>query len=160
MELLVVFPPLFAFFLVGLFGKSLGDKGAQIVTCASVIVAAISSIILFFDVAMGGEAYTTTLGTWVQSGDFAVNWALKIDALSVVMLCVVTIVSACVHVYSVGYMSHDKAKARFMAYLSLFTFAMLIDARLHTTVSHGLYLMFTFPYSSTISSTNSDGAVF
>ena len=126
MELLVVFPPLFAFFLVGLFGKSLGDKGAQIVTCASVIVAAISSIILFFDVAMGGEAYTTTLGTWVQSGDFAVNWALKIDALSVVMLCVVTIVSACVHVYSVGYMSHDKAKARFMAYLSLFTFAMLM----------------------------------
>ena len=54
------------------------------------------------------------------------SWALRIDTLSVVMMCVINIVSACVHVYSVGYMSHDEARGRFMAYLSLFTFAMLM----------------------------------
>ncbi|MCB1532412.1 MAG: NADH-quinone oxidoreductase subunit L [Alphaproteobacteria bacterium] len=126
MELLVVFPPLIAFLLAFLFGKSLGDKGAQLVTCSGVIIAAISSIVLFFDVAMGGHGYTTLLAPWVTSGDFSVNWALKVDQLSVVMMCVITIVSSCVHVYSVGYMSHDDAKARFMSYLSLFTFAMLM----------------------------------
>lgn len=126
MELLVVFPPLFAFLIAGLFGKSIGDKGAQFVTCSGVIIAAIASIVLFFEVCLGGQGYTTTLASWVNSGDFVANWALKVDQLSVVMMCVVTIVSSCVHVYSVGYMSHDEAKARFMAYLSLFTFAMLM----------------------------------
>lgn len=130
MELLAVFSPLIAFLIAGLFGKSIGDKGAQFVTCAAVIVAALSSIVLFFDVILNREfvdqSYTTTLMTWIASGDFKVQWALKIDTLSIVMMCVVNIVSACVHVYSIGYMSHDAAKGRFMAYLSLFTFAMLM----------------------------------
>ncbi len=126
MELLAVFLPLIGFLIAGLFGKTIGDKGCQIVTCAAMIVAALASVSLFFDVAMGGQAYVTTLATWISSGDFQVSWALKIDQLSVVMMCVINIVSACVHVYSVGYMSHDEAKGRFMAYLSLFTFAMLM----------------------------------
>jgi NADH-quinone oxidoreductase subunit L len=63
---------------------------------------------------------------WISSGALSVDWALRIDQLAVVMMCVVTLVSSCVHVYSVGYMSHDESKARFMAYLSLFTFAMLM----------------------------------
>ena len=130
MELLAVFPPLFAFLIAGLFGKQIGDKGAQFVTCVGVILAAIVSISLFFNVIltpnMVDGAYTTVLVSWITSGDFNVQWALKIDQLSVVMMCVVNIVSACVHVYSIGYMSHDEHKARFMAYLSLFTFAMLM----------------------------------
>ena len=126
MELLAVFLPLVAFAVAGLFGKQLGDKGCQFVTCSAVIVAALASISLFFDVAYGGEAYTTTLATWISSGDFNVYWALRIDQLAVVMMCVINIVSACVHVYSIGYMSHDESKGRFMAYLSLFTFAMLM----------------------------------
>ncbi|MFP4312819.1 MAG: NADH-quinone oxidoreductase subunit L [Alphaproteobacteria bacterium] len=127
MELLAVFLPLLAFVVAGLFGRQIGDKGCQIITCSSVIVAAICSVILFYEVAMGGGAsYTTVLSEWIVSGSFNVSWALKIDTLSVVMMCVINIVSACVHVYSIGYMSHDPAKGRFMAYLSLFTFAMLM----------------------------------
>lgn len=126
MELLAVFLPLFAFLIAGLFGKRIGARGCQIVTCGGVIIAALASIGLFLDVAMGGQAYTTTLMPWIVVGDFNVDWALRIDTLSVVMMCVINIVSACVHVYSVGYMSHDNAKGRFMAYLSLFTFAMLM----------------------------------
>ncbi len=130
MELLAVFSPLFAFLIAGLFGKKIGDKGCQFITCVGIILAALASITLFFDVifteGMVDGAYRTTLATWISSGDFNVEWALKIDQLSVVMMCVVTIVSACVHIYSVGYMSHDPCKGRFMAYLSLFTFAMLM----------------------------------
>ena len=126
MELLAVFLPLVAFAIAGLFGKQIGDKGCQFVTCSALIIAAFASISLFFDVAYGGEAYTTILSEWITSGDFNVKWALRIDTLSVVMMCVINIVSACVHIYSIGYMSHDEAKGRFMAYLSLFTFAMLM----------------------------------
>ena len=130
MELLAVFLPLIAFLIAGLFGKQITDRGCQVVTCGALILAAFASVVLFFDVALGagggGQAYTTNLATWVSSGDFNVSWALRIDTLSVVMMCVINIVSACVHVYSVGYMSEDEAKGRFMAYLSLFTFAMLM----------------------------------
>jgi NADH-quinone oxidoreductase subunit L len=133
LEILAVFAPLVGFLLAFLFGKNMGDKGAQIVTCGGIIIAAIASIMLFFEIIMsggehghGGEPRTITLMTWFTSGTLSVDWALRIDQLAVVMMCVVTIVSSCVHVYSVGYMSHDKCKARFMAYLSLFSFAMMM----------------------------------
>lgn len=126
MELLAVFLPFFAFVVAGLFGREMGDKACQVITCLSVIIAALISCILFYEVALTGQSYTTVLANWVISGDFTAQWALRIDTLSVVMMCVINIVSACVHVYSVGYMSHDPAKGRFMAYLSLFTFAMLM----------------------------------
>lgn len=131
MEITAVFAPLVGFLLAFLFGKNIGDKGAQFVTCAGIIIAAIASCILFVEVIFGGDhgegaARTITLMTWISSGALAVDWSLRVDQLSVVMMCVVTIVSSCVHVYSVGYMSHDKGKARFMAYLSLFSFAMLM----------------------------------
>ena len=131
MEIIAVFAPLVGFLLAFLFGKNMGDKGAQIVTCGGIIIAAIISCILFVEVVFGGEGHqgeprTITLMRWFNSGDLAVNWALRVDQLAVVMMCVVTIVSSCVHVYSIGYMSHDAHKARFMAYLSLFSFAMLM----------------------------------
>ena len=126
MELLAVFLPLLAFLVAGLFGKQIGHRGCQIVTSGAVIAAALCSVFLFFEVALAGTPYTTTLAPWINSGDFYAAWALRIDTLSVVMMCVINIVSACVHVYSIGYMSHDPAKGRFMAYLSLFTFAMLM----------------------------------
>lgn len=127
MELLAVFLPLFAFIIAGLFGKQIGDRGCQIVTAGAVITAALCSVILFFEIAMvNHQGYTSILANWVTSGNFDVKWAIRIDTLSVVMMCVINIVSACVHLYSIGYMSHDPAKGRFMAYLSLFTFAMLM----------------------------------
>lgn len=129
-ETIAVFSPFFAFLIAGLFGKHIGDRGCEIVTCLAVIVAAIASIALFFNVIftpnMVDGKYVTVLADWITSGNFSVQWSIRVDQLSVVMMCVVNIVSACVHVYSVGYMHHDKARGRFMAYLSLFTFAMLV----------------------------------
>lgn len=126
LELIAVFAPLVGFLIAFLFGKSIGDKGAQFITCAGVILAAIASCTLFVVVSYGGQPYTVELMTWISSGALDVKWALRFDTLSVVMMAVVTIVSSCVHIYSIVYMSHDPHKARFMAYLSLFTFAMLM----------------------------------
>ncbi len=126
MEAATVFLPLLGFLIAGLFGRWIGDRGAQIVTCGALGLSTVLAWILFFDVAMGGNPRTVPLFDWIVSGDFAVDWALKVDQLTAVMLIVVTTVSAVVHVYSVGYMSHDKSIPRFMAYLSLFTFFMLM----------------------------------
>ncbi|HEY8964787.1 MAG TPA: NADH-quinone oxidoreductase subunit L [Alphaproteobacteria bacterium] len=123
---LAVFLPLFGFLIAFLFGKQIGDRGAQLVTCAGLIAAAVCSVKLFFGVALGGQDATIHLMDWIVSGNFIVDWSIRLDTLSVVMMCVVTVVSSCVHVYSVGYMSHDAAQARFMSYLSLFTFAMMM----------------------------------
>ncbi len=127
MEYLAVFSPLIAFLIAFLFGSKLGHKGCQFVTCAGITAAAIASCVLFIKVALAhGEAYTVPVMTWIESGAFTAEWALRIDTLSTVMMCVVTIVSACVHYYAVGYMSHDECRGRFMSYLSLFTFAMMM----------------------------------
>ena len=126
LEYLAVFSPLVAFMIAGLLGRQIGDRGAQAVTCFGVILAAACSITLFFEVILGADPRTVPVMSWINSGDFHAEWALRVDQLAVVMMCVINIVSSCVHVYSVGYMSHDKNQARFMAYLSLFTFAMLM----------------------------------
>jgi NADH-quinone oxidoreductase subunit L len=131
LALLAVFMPLLGFALAGLpilagrAGHAV-DRWAQLSTSVCVAVAALASIALFASVGLGHRTATFELFTWIDSGAFEVSWAIKLDALSVVMLCVVTIVSTCVHVYSIGYMGHDPAIPRFMAYLSLFTFFMLM----------------------------------
>ncbi|WP_376956725.1 NADH-quinone oxidoreductase subunit L [Azospirillum sp. A26] len=105
---------------------TVGDRVAQFVTAGAVIVSAILSWTLFYDVAVHGHPRTIELMTWIQSGTLDVKWALRVDQLTAVMLIVVNTVSACVHVYSIGYMAEDPQKPRFMGYLSLFTFAMLM----------------------------------
>ena len=107
-------------------GVSSSDRVAQLVTVCGVVIAFIISIFAFVDVALGGNPVTIELFTWISSGNFDASWALRIDTLTCVMLIVVTGVSSMVHIYSIGYMSHDPDKPRFMAYLSLFTFAMLM----------------------------------
>ncbi len=127
MEVTAVFAPLIGFLLAFLFGKNMGDKGAQFVTCAAVIIAAVASVMLFSEIVLGdGDPRTIVLMPWISSGALNVDWALRVDQLAIVMMCVVNVVSACVHIYAVGYMSHDTHKARFMAYLGLFTFTMLM----------------------------------
>ena len=123
---LAIFLPLIGALIAGFFGRTIGDRMAQYVTCGLVILSAVISVIAFIDIGVMGNAHHADLGTWISSGSFEARWALKFDALTAVMLVVVTVVSACVHVYSIGYMSHDPAIPRFMAYLSLFTFAMLM----------------------------------
>lgn len=127
--LLIVFLPLIGALIAGFGGKRLGDKNAQIVTCIPMVIAATLSAIAFFSHASSGAEFETQivpLMSWITSGDFGVAWSLRFDALTLVMAIVVNLVSCLVHIYSVGYMSHDKSIPRFMAYLSLFTFFMLM----------------------------------
>jgi NADH-quinone oxidoreductase subunit L len=126
MDLAVVFLPLLGAFVVGFFGRMLGDRLSQIITSGCVLVAAGFSIQLFHDVALGHHVLNRVLAPWLVSGTFSASWGISIDTLTAVMLVVVNVVSAMVHVYSIGYMSHDKGIPRFMAYLSLFTFFMLM----------------------------------
>ncbi|MEO1040371.1 MAG: NADH-quinone oxidoreductase subunit L [Pseudomonadota bacterium] len=124
MAYFVVFGPLIAAIIAGLFQRQIGDRAAQIITTGTVIIAALFSAVLLFQYS-GANAETLTIARWMAVGSFEVSWAIKLDTLSAVMLVVVTSVSALVHVYSWGYMSHDPHRARFFSYLSLFTFAML-----------------------------------
>lgn len=126
MELTAVFAPLIGALLAGLFGRALGDRGAQAVTCGLMLIAAAASVFLFAQVNFGDGERVVHLFNWISSGDLTVAWALRLDALSCLMMVVVNLVSCAVHFYSIGYMSHDESKARFMAYLSLFTFMMLM----------------------------------
>jgi NADH-quinone oxidoreductase subunit L len=115
-----------AAFYSGILSGSISDKKAQFVTCGALVISAVLSAITFYQVGVVGEAYSMELFRWIDSGSFQANWVLKVDSLTAVMLVVVTGVSALVHIYSVGYMSHDDSVPRFMAYLSLFTFFMLV----------------------------------
>jgi NADH-quinone oxidoreductase subunit L len=126
MHVAAVFLPLIAAFIAGFFGRWIGDRGAQLVTCLALVVSAVLGAIVFWSVAFGGHARTIELLTWINAGDLEVHWALRYDTLSAVMVAMVTLVSAMVHIYSVGYMAHDKSVPRFMSYLSLFTFFMLM----------------------------------
>ncbi|MGT2465673.1 NADH-quinone oxidoreductase subunit L [Mesorhizobium sp.] len=123
----IVFLPLLGFMIVGLFGNSLGAKASEYITSGFLVIAAVLSWIAFFTVGFGhGEVFTVPVLRWIQSGGIDASWALRIDTLTVVMLVVVNTVSALVHIYSIGYMHHDPNRPRFFAYLSLFTFAMLM----------------------------------
>jgi NADH-quinone oxidoreductase subunit L len=122
---LVVFLPLVAAAIAGFFGRAIGDRGAQIVTCGALVLSAIFGILVFRDVMGQSAPHVEPLATWIAAGGVDVQWSLRLDTLSAVMILVVTIVSAVVHIYSIGYMAHDHGIPRFMAYLSLFTFFML-----------------------------------
>jgi NADH-quinone oxidoreductase subunit L len=126
LSILVVFLPLAAAIIVGLFGRLLGDRAAQLVTTGALLVAAVLAGFVFHDVALHGQGGVVDLFTWIDTGELQVHWALRLDTLSAVMLLVVTLVSSMVHVYSIGYMAHDRSIPRFMAYLSFFTFFMLM----------------------------------
>lgn len=122
---LIVFLPLIGALVAGLLGKSIGDRAAQIITSTGLVVSAVLGWVGLFGVA-GTDGYEVILMEWIHSGNLVIDWAIKVDPLSAIMIVVVTSVSAVVHVYSIGYMSHDKSIARFMSYLSLFTFFMLM----------------------------------
>jgi len=126
MEISIIALPLLASIISGFFGKFIGDRNSEIVTSLMVSISAILSALVLYEVIVNQYQENIVIATWINSGSLDVNWSMKIDSLSAVMLVVVTSVSALVHIYSIGYMSHDPHKPRFMAYLSLFTFAMLM----------------------------------
>ena len=122
---LIVFLPLLGFLIAGIGGRWIGARGAEYVTCSLLGICCVLSWIAFVMVAGGSDAHVA-IGNWFTSGKLVAAWALRIDTLTAVMLVVVTTVSFVVHVYSIGYMSDDPSRPRFFAYLSLFTFAMLM----------------------------------
>jgi NADH-quinone oxidoreductase subunit L len=124
-SIVAVFLPLVAAFIAGFFGRLIGDRAAQLVTAGAMCVAGLCGIASFYDVVVLGHVRTVELFTWFSVGELQVDWALRLDTLSAVMLMMVSVVSAAIHIYSIGYMSHDKSIPRFMSYLSFFTFFML-----------------------------------
>jgi NADH-quinone oxidoreductase subunit L len=126
---LIVLLPLLAAAIAGLFCRIIGDRPAQIVTCSALLIAAALSIFVFIKIGFGPEnakLFVVKLSTWIDSGTLDIAWSLRVDTLTAVMLIVVTGVSSMVHVYSIGYMEEDPGIPRFMSYLSLFTFFMLM----------------------------------
>ena len=125
MEYIIVLLPLISSIISGFFGKKIGDKYCLLLASTLVGIAAILSLVIFYKVLTQDYIANKLFFNWINSGTFNVNWSIYVDSLTAVMLVVVTSISTIIHFYSIGYMSHDPHKPRFIAYLSLFTFAML-----------------------------------
>ena len=121
----IVFFPLLGSLVAGLFGRLIGARASELVTTGLLFLSAALSCCAFYDVIFLGHAQIAHLATWITSGAFEADWTIRVDALTAVMLVVVTGVSSLVHLYSIGYMEDDEHQPRFFSYLSFFTFAML-----------------------------------
>ena len=126
MVYLIVFLPLLGSIIAGFWGRRLGDKISLYLTSSLLLISMTLSWITFWQLSSNHVDKVYPLMEWMNVGDFSIVWSLRHDMLSAVMMIVITTVSAMVHIYSIGYMSHDNSKPRFMSYLSLFTFAMLM----------------------------------
>ena len=127
MYAVAVFAPLFGAVVAGFLGRQIGDKASQAVTILCMLVAAFCGVMSFLPFLQGSaEPGVLNIGTWMNVDGFGVQWALRYDTLSAMMVGMVTFIATLIHIYSVGYMSHDATIPRFFSYLSLFTFAMLM----------------------------------
>ena len=122
----IIFLPLLGFLFCFLLGKQFNYRVYQISTTSILFLCTLFSWIILIQFINNKQTETIFILNWITSGNFIVDWSIRLETLTAVMFIVVTTVSACVHLYSIGYMSHDPHKPRFMAYLSLFTFAMLM----------------------------------
>jgi len=125
MEYLIIFLPLISSIISGFFGKKIPGKYCQVISSSLVGISGILSLYIFYEVFAHGYTSNKIIFDWITSGNFKVQWTINVDALTSVMLVIVSLISSIIHFYSIGYMSHDPDKPRFTAYLSLFTFAML-----------------------------------
>jgi len=121
-----VFFPLLGASIAGLFGRWIGDRAAQMASIICMVLATVCGLAAFWQVTLGHAPTTVELATFLDVGGFEASWSLRYDTLSAVMVGMVTLISTLIHIYSVGYMSHDPDRPRFFAYLSLFTFMMLM----------------------------------
>ncbi len=118
--------PLLGSIISGFFGRKIGVNGSHLITCTSVVTTTIIAILAFFEVGLNNIPVSIELFRWIDSESLDVLWSFNFDSLTVSMLIPVLIVSSLVHIYSIGYMSHDPHNQRFFSYLSLFTFMMII----------------------------------
>jgi NADH-ubiquinone oxidoreductase chain 5 len=126
MYLALITLPLLGSIISGFFGRKIGVSGAQFITCSCVIITTFLAFIAFIEVGINNIPVTIHLFRWIDAEPLNVSWAFNFDSLTVSMLIPVLVVSSLVHVYSIGYMSHDPHNQRFFSYLSLFTFMMVI----------------------------------
>jgi len=126
MYLIIIFLPLLSSLASGFFGRKIGVNGSHFIACTSIITTTILATIAFFEVGLNNMPVSIKLFRWIDSESLNVLWSFNFDSLTVSMLIPVLIVSSLVHVYSIGYMSHDPHNQRFFSYLSLFTFMMII----------------------------------
>lgn len=126
MYLVIIILPLLGSIAAGFFGRKIGVNGAQFITCSAVIITTMLAVIAFFEVGLNNIPVSIQVFRWIDSESLNVSWGFHFDSLTVSMLIPVLIVSSLVHVYSIGYMSHDPHNQRFFSYLSLFTFMMII----------------------------------
>ena len=126
MYLALIVLPILGSITSGFFGRKIGVTGSQLITCSCVIIPTLLAIIAFFEVGLNNIPVTIHLFRWIDVESLNISWAFNFDSLTVSMLIPVLIVSSLVHVYSIGYMSHDPHNQRFFSYLSLFTFMMII----------------------------------
>lgn len=122
----IVFLPIIASLIAGLLGRIIGARASEVVTTGALFVSAALSLVAFYDVTLMGHSHLVQLLPWIYSGDLRADWTIRVDALTGVMLVVVTGVSSLVHLYSIGYMADDPGRSRFFSFLSFFTFAMLM----------------------------------
>ena len=135
----IVFLPLIGALIAGLLGRTIGHRPSEYITTGLLIISAVLSWVVFLPVAFGdglvgavaseeaqAAAVKVEIMRWIQVGDMDLRWTLRVDTLTAIMLVVVNTVSSLVHIYSIGYMAEDPHRNRFFAYLSLFTFAMLM----------------------------------
>ena len=121
-----VFFPLLGACIAGFLGRWIGDRAAQWASVLCMALAALCGAYAFYQVGFLHQATTVPILTWLDVGELQFAWALRYDTLSAVMVGMVTFISTLIHIYSIGYMSHDPTRPRFFAYLSLFTFLMLM----------------------------------
>jgi len=122
----IIILPLLGSIVSGFFGRKVGVTGSQLMTCLSVVTTTLLSALAFIEVGLNNISVSLQLFRWVDSESLNVLWSFHFDSLTVSMLIPVLIVSSLVHIYSIGYMSHDPHNQRFFSYLSLFTFMMII----------------------------------
>ena len=126
MYLALITLPLLGSIVSGFFGRKIGVKGSQLITCCTIIITTLLSVIAFIEVGLNNIPVTLYLFRWIDSESLNVLWGFNFDSLTVSMLIPVLIVSSLVHIYSIEYMSSDPHNQRFFSYLSLFTFMMII----------------------------------
>ena len=126
MYLAIIILPLLGAIVSGFFGRKVGVSGAQLITSFSIVVTTLLAIVTFLEVGINNIPVSINLFKWIDSESLNVLWGFHFDSLTVSMLIPVLIVSSVVHIYSIGYMSHDPHNQRFFSYLSLFTFMMII----------------------------------
>ena len=126
MEYAIIFLPLLSSIISGFFGKKFKPNQSEILASFLVLISSLLSLIIFYKVITENYTSNKLIFHWIASGNFNVSWSIYIDTLTSVMLVVVSLVSSIIHFYSIGYMSHDSNRTKFMSYLSLFTFAMLM----------------------------------